>query len=323
MSMSSDIVKIDIEQEIQDALYFSRKSVSENTIRSYRSQVGMYEKWCESRGFDVLPSRPEAICVYFSYLAKSGYKRSTIERAKYAISRLHVSGGFEDPTKSELVSQNLSGIFREIGSEVDCVDPLSEDTVKKIIEMFSDNSVESIRNRALVLFSFFTGNRRSETSSLLRKNVKFVDKGMIVKIERSKTDQEGKGFVKAIHRQKDRKFCATSSMIDWFLVGPESKYAFCHVEKKGGRGSAKEGQRISDKMIARLIADWARRVGDKSRIAGHSFRSGFVTAAARAGKSNRSIMKITGHKSNDMVDHYVRMATPFEENATEGIFGED
>jgi site-specific recombinase XerD len=319
--MGNELVKIDIEQEIQNALNFSKKSVSENTIRSYKSQVSLFETWCEIRGFDVLPARPEVLCVYFSYLATSGYKRSKIERAKYAISKYHVSGGFEDPTKSEVVETNLEGIFREIGSSVDAVDPLTVETLVKIVQLFSDDSVESIRNRAIALFSFFTGNRRSETSALLRKNVKFAEHGLLVKIEKSKTDQEGRGFVKAIQKQDDRNMCAFAAMVDWFAVAPDSKYAFCHVERKGGRGSAKEGNRLSDKMIARMILKWARKVGDKTRISGHSYRSGFVTAAAIAGKSNRSIMKITGHKSNDMVDHYVRMANPFDENATTGIFG--
>lgn len=320
--MSGELVKIDIEKEVENALSFSKKSVSENTARSYRSQVGLFEDWCDARGFDVSPAKPEVLCVYFSYLAKNGYKRSTIERAKYAIAKFHTSQGYEDPTKSDLVSQNLDGIFREIGSDVDGADPLTEQTLVKIVELFSGNSVEDIRNRALVLFSFFSGNRRSETSMLLAKNIKFVDDGMLVKIERSKTDQQGKGFVKAIQKQKSKKLCAVAAMSDWLIVAPDSKYAFCHVEKKGGRGSAKEGLRLSDKMIARLIAKWAAKVGDKTKISGHSYRAGFVTAAARAGKSNRAIMKITGHKSNDMVDHYVRLANPFEENATTGIFGD-
>ena len=317
-----ELVRIDVEREIQSALEYSESSLSENTKRSYRSQWGTFCDWCDARGFTSAPATPEVLCVFFSWLADDGYKRSTIDRFKFVISKSHVTAGLEDPTKTETVARNLHGIFRRIGSAIDPVDPLSEDTLRKIVERFNGDSQEHIRNRALALMGFFSAGRRSETSSVLRKNVKMVEGGMTIKIERSKTDSEGHGIVKSIESKKNRQLCPVAAMVDWLAIAPESKFLFCHVEKKGGRGVAKEGQRLSDKMIARLIAKWAADVGDKSRIAGHSYRSGFATAAARAGKSNRSIMKITGHKSNDMVDRYVREANPFVDNATSGLLGD-
>lgn len=318
----NELVKIDVEKEIKSALEYSGNSLSENTMRSYRSQWSTFCDWCDARGFTSSPASPEVLCVFFSWLADNGYKRSTIERFKFVVSKSHVTAGLEDPTKAEMIATNLHGIFRQIGSTIDTVDPLSEDTLRKIVEKFGGASQEHVRNRALALIGFFSAGRRSETSSLLRKNVKIVEGGMTIKLDRSKTDSEGHGFVKSIERKKSVQLCPVAAIVDWLAVAPESKFLFCHVAKKGGRGSAKEGQRLSDKMIARLIAKWASDVGDKSRIAGHSYRSGFATAAARAGKSNRAIMKITGHKSNDMVDRYVREANPFVDNATSGLLGD-
>jgi hypothetical protein len=54
-------------------------------------------------------------------------------------------------------------------------------------------------------------------------------------------------------------------------------------------------------------------------FAGHSLRSGLANAAAKAGKSERSIMKQTGHRSATMVWRYIRDAELFDQNAAAGI----
>jgi integrase len=58
---------------------------------------------------------------------------------------------------------------------------------------------------------------------------------------------------------------------------------------------------------------------DASRLSGHSLRAGFVTSAARAGKSERAIMDQTGQRSLKIVRRYIRRATLFEENAAAGL----
>lgn len=50
-------------------------------------------------------------------------------------------------------------------------------------------------------------------------------------------------------------------------------------------------------------------------FAGHAIRSGLATAAAKAGKSERSIMKQTGHRSVSVVRRYIRDAELFDDNA--------
>jgi integrase len=54
-------------------------------------------------------------------------------------------------------------------------------------------------------------------------------------------------------------------------------------------------------------------------FAGHSLRSGLATAAATAGKSERPIMKQTGHRSVTVVWRYIRDAELFDDNAAAGI----
>ena len=54
-------------------------------------------------------------------------------------------------------------------------------------------------------------------------------------------------------------------------------------------------------------------------FAGHSLRAGLATTAAKAGKSERAIMRQTGHRSVAMVSRYIRDADLFSDNAAAGL----
>jgi integrase len=79
-------------------------------------------------------------------------------------------------------------------------------------------------------------------------------------------------------------------------------------------------RRASDKAVARSVKRAARRAGlDPASFAGHSLRAGLATTAAKAGKSERAIMKQTGHRSVAMVRRYIREAELFQDNAAVGL----
>src|SRR5262249_47260913 len=58
---------------------------------------------------------------------------------------------------------------------------------------------------------------------------------------------------------------------------------------------------------------------DPKELSAHSLRAGFVTAAALAKRSYRSIRKTTGHQSDFMVDRYVRVVELFDDENAGGL----
>src|SRR5207253_9365040 len=75
-------------------------------------------------------------------------------------------------------------------------------------------------------------------------------------------------------------------------------------------------KRLSDKAVARIVKRRAAAVGlDPDRYAGHSLRAGLATSAAAGGASERVIMAQTGHRSTDMVRHYILEGDRWRENA--------
>ena len=78
---------------------------------------------------------------------------------------------------------------------------------------------------------------------------------------------------------------------------------------------------MSCRSLCKVIQALNKSSSGRARSARHCVRSGMVmsaglaTGAAKAGKSERSIMKQTGHRSVSVVRRYIRDAELFDDNA--------
>lgn len=87
------------------------------------------------------------------------------------------------------------------------------------------------------------------------------------------------------------------------------------------------GDRLRRQMVRLLEQDPPRAVKgaataaglNAGELAGHSLRAGLATSAARAGASERAIMKKTGHKSLTIVRKYIREGEAFTDDAAAGL----
>ncbi len=87
-----------------------------------------------------------------------------------------------------------------------------------------------------------------------------------------------------------------------------------------GKWGHVQSNRLDDRAVARTTKKYAQLIDlDPSKFGGHSLRSGLATSAARAGRSERSIMAQTGHKSVTMVRKYIRSGSLFIDNAAAGL----
>ena len=70
--------------------------------------------------------------------------------------------------------------------------------------------------------------------------------------------------------------------------------------------------------------EWREAAGlDPEPFAGHSLRAGFVTTAAGKGIPFDRIMRQTRHKNERVLMTYIRPATIFRHNPTEGLGDEE
>jgi integrase len=173
------------------------------------------------------------------------------------------------------------------------------------------------RNLALLLLGFAGAFRRSELVGLNVKDVEFTCDGLIITVERSKTDQEGRGSKIGIPYGGSPLTCPVRALRSWLTAANISEGP---VFRGVGRWNQVGRRRLNDRAVARVVKKYTSLIGlDSSRYSGHSLRSGFATSAAKAGKSERSIMNQTGHRSVAMVRRYIRQGSLFNDNAAAGL----
>jgi integrase len=71
---------------------------------------------------------------------------------------------------------------------------------------------------------------------------------------------------------------------------------------------------LSDRALAEIVASRAAAAGLEGDFAGHSLRSEFATAAARAGRSEAAIMRHGRWKSVQIARRYIRQGARWDDN---------
>jgi integrase len=256
-----------------------------------------------------IPAPPETLATYLTDHAVS-HKPSTLIRWMVSLGKAHTTQGLPDPTKTELIKIIIKGIKRTHGSQQRQVTPAIREDIISMVNVMGDG-VKDSRDRAILLLGFAGAFRRSELVALNIDDIKEVQEGLAVTIQRSKTDQEGSGrkigipFARGIH-------CPVKAIQSWLeLSGITSGAIFRSVDRHGNVGG-----RLSNHAIPRIIKLWASKAGlDPKDYAGHSLRSGLVTSAANAGVANHKIRAQTGHKGDTMLNRYIRDSQIFTNNA--------
>ena len=90
------------------------------------------------------------------------------------------------------------------------------------------------RDRALLLEGFAGGFRRSELAALLVEDLETTPDGLIVRLGRSKTDQEGQGRPVALPYGSDPETCPVRALRSWLdKAGITAGPVFRAIDRRG------------------------------------------------------------------------------------------
>ncbi len=305
--------------EVQRAREFADASTGKNTKRAYKADWEAFCAWCSDRGVQPERAKPAGVAVYLAWMVDNEYAVPSVERAYAGIaSRLREADPEAWPLRRRppAIAKVIQGIRKEIDHEPDAKKPITDKEMDAILTACGEGLIGK-RNRALILVGFFGGFRRSELVSLDVEDVAFLDEGLRVRLRRSKTDQKGKGEIKGIMFSSSPKRCPIRALRAWLTDSGITSGALFRPLSRVGHVL---DRRLGDRMVAHTVKRAVKTIGlDADDFAGHSLRAGFVTTAARKGKSLDAIMRQTGHKSVATVRRYIRHATVFDDNATEGL----
>jgi integrase len=303
----------DADEDRDDVLDYARQAQAENTRRAYRADWRDSLAYAEKRGKPVLPADADEVARYLRHLVtRRGLKVATVSRRLAAIAEQHKANGIPSPADEWLVKKTLRRLRCEHGEPARGKAPLLTEDLKKIVASIPDTLVGR-RDRAILLLGFAGALRRRELVSLDVEDLALAPEGLVLSINKSKTDQTRKGRKVGIPYGKHEASCPVRAVLRWL---EQSKL----VEGALFRGVTKHGAvrmtRLADQIVADIVKLYAKAIGKHAgRFSAHSLRAGFITSAAIAGVPERAIQEQSGHQSVTVLRRYIRDACIFRLNA--------
>lgn len=308
---------------------YAVRSKAAHTVTSYRRAMAAFRAWCDEQGREVLGDL-DAVAGYMASLADRQLAASTVRLHFAAIKEAHRLADVPFDAGDRRLKMVMDGITRTLGRAAKRKAAAAvPDVLRRFLAVcLPAEDAMGARDRAMLLVGFGAGLRRSELVALRVQDVTFVeDKGLIVQVTRSKTDQEGVGEELAVWKaETEPGFCAVRAMEVWLVhrarasdsARPESAL-FCQVGK--GKHRKMTGHGLTDRMVARVVKKHAEAAGlDASRFSGHSLRRGMVTAGSEEGEDMATLMRQSRHKSVQSVLEYIEHSDMWRKNVTRKLF---
>ncbi len=301
------------EQLEERARAYAEAARAPATLRAYAADWRAFSAWCAAQGVDALPATPHTVALF---LADLPGRPSTLRRKLAAIAVMHRASGHDSPTEHGVVRATFAGIRRERGIAPRPKTALLVEELRTALATCGERRID-VRDRALVLIGFAGALRRSELVGLDVSDVAVEGEGLVLRLRRSKTNQEGELEEVAVLYGSDPQTCPVRALQAWLATG-------AIVEGPLFRAVDRAGRVGSGRLTARIVGERVKKIGARSGLdpdsyAAHSLRSGFATSAARANKSEAAIMRQGRWKSIPVARRYIRAGSRWHDHAGAGI----
>lgn len=316
---------------------YQRASKAAATVRAYQGDARVFTAWCDRYGFRPLPASPEAVAAFIVAEAETGRAASTLGRRLAAIRYAHKLAGQSDPTDDEGVRAAMKGARRKVGVAPKQKAAATADILTAVLMHVPAGTLTGKRDRALLALGFAGAFRRSELVALDVADLREDPDGLRVMVRRSKVDQEGRGFEKAIPHGRVirpvalvREWLDAAGIVDGPVFRPVSRSGRVRGEvsaqvapKSAGGVLAQlepKHSRLTTQAVADIVKKYTAAAGlDAATFGAHSLRAGYITSAAERGADLARIMDQSGHRDPRTVVGYIRRANAFKDHSGSGF----
>ncbi|WP_436699135.1 tyrosine-type recombinase/integrase [Nocardioides sp. BYT-33-1] len=297
--------------------------IAPSTRKMYQLTWNQWVRWCAARGIVAQPADPDAIAVYVTERAAAGIGYGSLELACSAIAYHHRSAGLANPTTDPTLRRVLRGLRRTLGCAPHRrAHPLTTAEIRRIVARLDVSDPLAARDRAIILLGYASALRPSELSALDLDDITPAVGGVLLRVRRSKTDQDGHGDIVGVAHGHHPDTDPVAALAHWTRLlrrdhgsrhaaaaGPGAGFAFPQMTKVG---TVLDG-RLSPTGVSKAVRRRATDAGlGHLQISGHSLRAGHATTAARNGASVDRIASQTRHRRiATLLDHYIRPGPPW------------
>ncbi|OHA01906.1 MAG: hypothetical protein A3C11_00240 [Candidatus Sungbacteria bacterium RIFCSPHIGHO2_02_FULL_49_12] len=180
------------------------------------------------------------------------------------------------------------------------IDFLEGDELERLLKAPSGDSLQTLRDRAILELFFSTGLRLSELANLNRDSVN-LNKGEFS--VRGKGDKIRIVFLSDAARDAVKKYLAKRGDIDEALFVRPTIRAPAAATSKKHTGSIvytiepvrQTDLRLTPRSIERMVKGYAAKAGISKKVTPHQLRHSFATDLLRNGADIRSVQALLGH----------------------------
>ena len=247
------------------------KNYSQNTIKSYNSDIKHYFENTESVG---------EFSSYLKHLNKNKFSKTTINRKLTSI-RTFLSWAVDN----NYFNQNQIKIVNNLKVEKKLPNVLTASYINRLLDNLPESSEKDIRDKAILELMYSSGLRVSEVSNLTLNS---INKNNSIRVL-------GKGSKERVLPMTKRAYVSTKKYIE------TSRPKFENDKSKNYLFLGVRGGQLSDREIRRIVKF---RTGTFP----HSIRHTFATHLLEGGADLRIVQELLGHNDPSTTQIYTHVS---------------
>lgn len=295
--------------ELRESARDRRERAKKNTDRIYRRGWEHFTAFCDEKGWQTLPARPEAVGYFVERMATNGYALSTMRTRLAAIKKKHERAGERSPTDSPAVQEHWENVQETTDREPNQKEPVLIEHLQQMT--FDTSQLSELRDRAVMFLGFALSRRRSELVDLEMRDVREADGGAVYRIRNPKGKKDTE-TVQIPDRVPALDPTPNEALREWLAAaGIESGPLFRMVDRWGNvRDGALSGQSVYEIVRGRMAS-----IGkDPEPYGAHSLRAGFATQAYIDDIGEHEAAAQTGHSKLETLRMYQRVNVVMEDH---------
>ena len=247
------------------------KNYSQNTIKSYSSDIKHYFENTESIG---------EFSSYLKHLNKNRYSKTSINRKITSI-RMFLSWAVDN----DYFNQNQIKSVKNLKVEKKLPNVLTASYINRLLDSLSESSEKDLRDKAILELMYSSGLRVSEVSNLTLNS---INKNNSIRVL-------GKGSKERVLPMTKRAYVSTKKYIE------TSRPKFENDKSKNYLFLGVRGGQLSDREIRRIVKF---RTGTFP----HSIRHTFATHLLEGGADLRIVQELLGHNDPSTTQIYTHVS---------------
>ena len=247
------------------------KNYSQNTIKSYNSDIKHYFENTESVG---------EFSSYLKHLNKNKYSKTSINRKITSI-RTFLSWAVDN----NYFNQNQIKIVNNLKVEKKLPNVLTASYINRLLDSLPESSEKDIRDKAILELMYSSGLRVSEVSNLTSNS---INKNNSIRVL-------GKGSKERVLPMTKRAYVSTKKYIE------TSRPKFENDKSKNYLFLGVRGGQLSDREIRRIVKF-------KTGTFPHSIRHTFATHLLEGGADLRIVQELLGHNDPSTTQIYTHVS---------------